>query len=232
MPVNSILMQQVKQALASKRAFVASGPGGAPPADPAAAGGAPPMDPAAMGGMPPPGAGAPPMDPAAMGGMPPMDPAAMGGMPPMDPAAMGGAPPPPPPPAAPAHDPNMIRQLIQEEIQKSMAGGGAGGEGKPKGKGAGKVDPAQMLEYMERQQKLLVNLYESLGLSLPYDILDKPADPEAEDGQTPAKEQPTSSDISGIPPIQPIKPIGGKQASVGDKAQAMRYMLNAMRRNG
>lgn len=227
MPINPLLLQSVKQALASKKAFVASGPGGAPPADPAAAGGAPPMDPAAMGGMPPPGAGAPPMDPAAMGGMPPMDPAAMGGAPP--------APPAPPPPAPPAHDPNMIRQLIQEEIQKSMTGGGAGGEGKPKAKGAGKVDPAQMLEYMERQQKLLVNLYESLGLSLPYDILDKPADPEAEggqEGQTPAKEQPTSSDISGIPPIQPIKPIGGKQASIGDKAQAMRYMLNAMRRNG
>jgi hypothetical protein len=197
--------------------------------DPAAMGAAMPMDPAAMGG-------APPMDPAAMGGgAPPMDPAAMGAAMPMDPAAMGGAPPmPPPEPAAPAHDPNVIKQLIQEEIQKAMSGGGAGGaggEGKPKAKGAGKVDPAQMLEYMERQQKLLVNLYESLGLSLPYDILDKPENPEDKEGgdQPPAKEQPSSADISGIPPIQAIKPIGGKQASVSEKAEALRYILGAAR---
>lgn len=222
MPINPILLQHVKQALSSKKAFVASPAAGGPPAggDPAAAGGAaPPMDPAAMGGMPP-GAEAPPMDPAAMGGMPPMDPAAMGGMPPAPPA-------PPPVPETPAHDPNVIKQLIQEEIQKAMSGG-AGGEGKPKAKGAGKVDPAQMLEYMERQQKLLVNLYESLGLSLPYDILDKPANPDEKgEEQTPAKEQPSSADISGIPPIKDIKPIGGKQASVLEKAEALRYMLRA-----
>jgi len=164
-----------------------------------------------------------------MGGMPPpMDPSMMGGMPP---------PPPPPPPAPPQHDPAQIRQLIQEEIQKSMSGGGEGA--KPKSKGAGKVDPAQMLEYMERQQKLLVNLYESLGLSLPYNILDKPQNPEegAEGGQegvAPDK-QPTQSDITGIPPIKPIEPIGGKQANDAtllQKAQAMRYMLNAMNRKG
>lgn len=207
MPINPILLQHVKQALSTKKAFVA--PPAAGGGDPAAAGGAaPPMDPAAMGGMPP-GAEAPPMDPAAMGGMPPAPPA------------------PPPVPETPAHDPNVIRQLIQEEIQKAMSGG-AGGEGKPKAKGAGKVDPAQMLEYMERQQKLLVNLYESLGLSLPYDILDKPANPDEKgEEQTPAKEQPSAADISGIPPIKDIKPIGGKQASVLEKAEALRYMLRA-----
>jgi len=219
MPVNPILMQQVKQALFSKRAFMPPGGGGAPPPmDPAMMGGAPPpMDPAMMGGAPP-----PPMDPAMMGGAPPPPP------PPMDPAMMGGAPPPPPPPQ---HDPNQIRQLIQEEIQKSMTGGGSDGA-KAKGKGA-KVDPAQMIEYMDRQQKLLINLYQSLGLNLPYDILDKPKNPEEGGDAGPdaaGAPPPSSSDMSGIPPIKPIEPIGGKQASVFQKAQAMRYMLSAMNR--
>ena len=217
MPVNPILLQQVKQALFSKRAFIP--PGGE------------------AGGAPPPG-GAPPMDPSMMGGATPMDPSMMGGAPPMDPSMMGGAPPPPPPPppppsAPPQHDPNQIRQLIQEEIQKSMTGGGSDAA-KAKSKGA-KVDPAQMVEYMERQQKLLVNLYQSLGLNLPYDILDKPKNPEegAEGGQDPlGTPPPTSSDLSGIPPIKPIEPIGGKQASVSQKAQAMRYMLNAINQRG
>ena len=248
MPINPILLQEVKRAMASKVAFVASGggaPPGAPPADPAAAGGAPPMDPAMMaaaggGGAPPmdpsmmgaaPG-GAPPMDPAMMGaagGAPPMDPsmmAAAGGAPPMDPAMMGGA------PAAPPPSPDAIRALIQEEIKK-VNGGGA--EGAPKkSKGAGKVDPGQMVEYMERQQKLLINLYESLGLSLPYNILDKPKGGE-EGGQeaAPAKEQGTDASASGIPPIKPIEPMGGdKQASIAEKAQAARYLLNAMNRKG
>lgn len=233
MPLNSILIRNVKQALASKQAFVPPG-GGAPPT-----GGAPPMDPAAMGGMSP--GGAPPMDPAMLGGAPPMDPAMMGGAPPMDPAAMGGAPPMPPmdpslmggaPPAPPSGtDPAMIKQLIQEEIQKAMTGGGENG-GKPKSKGSAKVDPAQLLEYMERQQKLLINLYESLGLSLPYNILDKPAAPEegAEGGEGKQEAPPTASDISGISPIKPIEPIGGKQASLSEKAEAARHMLNALSR--
>ena len=228
MPVNPILMQQVKQALFSKRAFMPPGGGGAPPPPGGAPPPPPPMDPAMMGGAPP------PMDPAMMGGAPPpMDPAMMGGAPPpMDPAMMGGAPPPPPPPPPPPqHDPNQIRQLIQEEIQKSMTGGGADGA-KAKGKGA-KVDPAQMIEYMDRQQKLLINLYQSLGLNLPYDILDKPKNPEegGDTGQDAAgAPPPSSSDMSGIPPIKPIEPIGGKQASVFQKAQAMRYMLSAINR--
>ena len=227
MPVNPILMQQVKQALFSKRAFMPPGGGGAPPPPGGAPPPPPPMDPARMGGAPP------PMDPAMMGGAPPpMDPAMMGGAPPpMDPAMMGGAPPPPPPPPPPQHDPNQIRQLIQEEIQKSMTGGGADGA-KAKGKGA-KVDPAQMIEYMDRQQKLLINLYQSLGLNLPYDILDKPKNPEegGDTGQDAAgAPPPSSSDMSGIPPIKPIEPIGGKQASVFQKAQAMRYMLSAINR--
>ncbi len=230
MPVNPILLQQVKAAMAAKRAFVPPQGAGAPPAggDPAAAAGAPPMDPSMMGG-----AGAPPMDPAMMGGAgaPPMDPAMMGGAPPMDPAAMAAAAPPAPPASGPSAD--EIRALIQEEIQKATGAGGAGAEGKPKGKGAGKVDPAEMLAYMERQQKLLVNLYESLGLSLPYNILDKPSSPdEQQPPEEPAKEKDTSANVSGIPPIKPVEPIGGKQASLAEKAQAARYMLNAMRRKG
>lgn len=205
--------------------------GGAPPMDPAmmaamGGGGAPPMDPSMMGG-------APPMDPAMMGGAPPMDPAMMGGAPPMDPAAMGAAPPAPPAPsAAPSEE---IKALIQAEIQKAMSGGGSsGGESKPKSKGAGKVDPSQMIEYMERQQKLLINLYESLGLNLPYDILDKPkpeGGDEAKQEEAP-KEQQSDTNVSGIPPIKPIDPIGGKQASIQEKAAAARYLLAALNKKG
>jgi len=260
MPLNPILVQQVKQAMAAKRAFVP--PGGGDPAAMGAAGGAPPMDPSMMGGAPPAGAppmdpammaamgggGAPPMDPSMMGGAPPMDPAMMGGAPPMDPAMMGGAPPmdpaamagaaPAAPPSPSGASPEEIKAMIQAEIQKAIGGGGAGapgGEGKPKSKGAGKVDPGQMIEYMERQQKLLINLYESLGLNLPYDILDKPKvdggdAPKQE--EAPAKEQISDTNVSGIPPIKPIDPIGGKQASVLEKAQAARYMLEALNRKG
>lgn len=241
MPLNPILIQQVKQALATKRAFVP--PGGGDPAAMGAAGGAPPMDPSMMGGAPPmdpammgAAGGAPPMDPSMMGGAPPMDPAMMGGAPPMDPAMMGAAPPAPP---APTHTSGgtseEIKALIQAEIQKAMSGGAAGGEGKPKGKGAGKVDPAQLLEYMERQQKLLINLYESLGLSLPYDILDKPkmeGEGEGEAKQEAPKEQQGSTNVTGIPEIKPIEPIGGKQASLVEKAQAARYLLQAVNKKG
>lgn len=220
MPVNPFLMQEVKRAMAAKRAFVPAGAaGGAPPMDPAAAGGAPPMDPAAAGGAPP------PMDPAAMGGAPPMDPAMMGGAPPpMDPAAMAA---PAPAPSGPSAD--DIRQLIKEELQSAMSGGAAGGA--PKGKGSAKVDPAQILEYMERVQKLIVNLYESLGLNLPYNILDKPA-PEGAEGEAaaePAKDKGSDVNASGIPPIKPIEPMGGsKQAAVKTQAEALRYMLEAI----
>jgi hypothetical protein len=155
----------------------------------------------------------------------------------MDPAAMAGAAPAAPPSPSGA-SPEEIKAMIQAEIQKAIGGGGAGapgGEGKPKSKGAGKVDPGQMIEYMERQQKLLINLYESLGLNLPYDILDKPKvdggdAPKQE--EAPAKEQISDTNVSGIPPIKPIDPIGGKQASVLEKAQAARYMLEALNRKG
>ena len=160
-----------------------------------------------------------------------MDPAMMGGAPPMDPAMMGGAP--PAPSAAPSEE---IKALIQAEIQKAMSGGGGGGggEAKPKSKGAGKIDPGQMIEYMERQQKLLINLYESLGLNLPYDILDKPR-PEGGDAKqedVPPKEQQSDTNVSGLPPIKPIEPIGGKQASIREKAAAARYLLAALNKKG
>ena len=179
------------------------------------------MDPAMMGG-------APPMDPSMMGGAPPMDPAMMGGAPPMDPSMMGGAPPAP----APGGGGDDIRQLIRQEIQQAMSQTMAGGDAaKAKGKGAGKIDPAQMIEYMDRQQKLLINLYESLGLNLPYNILDKPSSgEEGGDQQQPAKDKGTDTNVSGIPPIKPIEPIGGKQASVRDQAQALRYLMAAANR--
>ena len=187
MPVNPFLMQEVKRAMAAKRAFVPAG---------------------------------------ATSGAPPMDPAAMGGAPPMDPAMAA----PPPAPSGPSAD--DIRQLIKEELQSAMSGGAAGGAAAPKSKGSAKVDPAQILEYMERVQKLIVNLYESLGLNLPYNILDKPA-PEGAEGEAvaaePAKEKGTDENVSGIPPIKPIEPMGGsKQAAVKTQAEALRYMLEAI----
>lgn len=234
MAVNKLLMQELKQIMSVKQAFVPPG-AGMPP------GGAPPMDPAAMGGMPPGGAppmppgmppgGAPPMDPAMAGGAPPMDPAAMGGAPPMDPAMAGGAPP------AGGPSPDDIKMLIQQEVQKAMSGGAApgaasGADGKPKGAGKAKVDPAQLIEYMERQQRLLVNLYESLELPLPYNILDKPSDGEEGKDQPKPEESapaPTASDASGIPPIKPIQPIGGdKQASLAEKLEAAKYLAMAL----
>lgn len=231
MPVNPILLQQVKAAMASKLAFIPPQGAGAPPGGDPAAAGAPPMDPSMMGG-----AGAPPMDPSMMGGAgaPPMDPAMMGaagGAPPMDPAMMAAAAPPAPPSPTGGPSADEIRALIQEEIQKATGAGG--GEAKAKAKGANKVDPAQMLEYMDRQQKLLINLYESLGLSLPYNILDKPSSGEEQQPpEEPGKEKEPSANVSGIPPIKPIEPIGGKQASLIQKAQAARYMLEAVRRKG
>jgi hypothetical protein len=244
MAVNKLLLNDLKQAMSTKMAFVPPGappgamPPGAPPGMPPGAG-APP-------GMPP---GQPPMDPSMMGGAPPMDPSMMGGAPPMDPSMMGGAP--PADPAAQAGGPEAIRSIIQQEIQKAMGGGAAtpgqtGPDGKPKGAGKAKVDPAQLIEYMERQQRLLVNLYESLELPLPYNILDKPKDGEQE-GQDPASMQgnaqgaggdsPTQaspqSDASGIPPIKPIEPIGGsKQAAytLAEKLEAVKYMANAFER--
>jgi hypothetical protein len=147
----------------------------------------------------------------------------------MDPAAAGGAPPAP----APAGGGDDIRQLIRQEIQQAMSQTMAGGgdAAKAKGKGAGKIDPAQMIEYMDRQQKLLINLYESLGLNLPYNILDKPSSgEEGGEQQQPAKDKGTDTNVSGIPPIKPIEPIGGKQASVRDQAQALRYLMAAANR--
>lgn len=145
----------------------------------------------------------------------------------MDPAAMAA---PAPAPSGPSAD--DIRQLIKEELQSAMSGGAAGGAVAPKSKGSAKVDPAQILEYMERVQKLIVNLYESLGLNLPYNILDKPA-PEGAEGEAvaaePAKEKGTDENVSGIPPIKPIEPMGGsKQAAVKTQAEALRYMLEAI----
>lgn len=151
----------------------------------------------------------------------------------MDPAAMAGAAP-AAPPAPSGASPDEIKAMIQAEIQKAI-GGGSAGAGKPKGKGAGKVDPGQMIEYMERQQKLLINLYESLGLNLPYDILDKPkvdGGDEPKQEEAPAKEQQSDTNVSGIPPIKPIDPIGGKQASVLERAQAARYLLEALNKKG
>lgn len=222
-----------------KRAFVPPG-GGAPPGAPP---GQPPMDPAAMGGAPPPGGAAPPMDPAAMGGQPPMDPAAQGGAPPMDPAAMGGGAPPPADPAAaggggaplpgdPLHQ--KLDQLIT--IMSQQAQGGQAGAG-AKGKGAGKVDPAELKQYMMRNQKLMTHLYSTMGLPLPPDILDEP-EPAPEGapaaggggGESGGASKAAVQNPTGIQNIAPIKPIGNhKEATVAEKAAAFRMVLAKQR---
>ena len=139
----------------------------------------PPMDPSGM----PMGAG-PPMDPA-MGGAPPMDPAAAGGPPP-PPGGAGGAPAPPP---GLMGDP-AIQQIVQQVVQATLAqtGGGMAGGGGGKGKGgAGKLDPLLLHAELGYIRKLLTHLYQQMGLELPPDILDTPAQvsAEMETGQVP-----------------------------------------------
>lgn len=237
MPVNSQLLKAARAV--TKQAFVPPGGGAPPPGDPAAqgappggappAGGAPPMDPAAMGG------GAPPMDPAAMGGgAPPADPAAMGGAPPADPAAQGTL------PGDPLHQKlDQLITLMSQQAQAGQQGDGA----KPKGKGAGKVDPAELKQYMVRNQKLMTHLYNTMGLPLPPDILDDPPEADAggqgggggdsgggssggSGGASKSAENPT-----GIAAIQPIKPVGQhKEASVAEKAAAYRLILSKRQR--
>jgi hypothetical protein len=166
------------------------------------------------------------MDPAMMA-------AAGGGAPPMDPAAMGGAPPPPPSDPAAAGAGGDIRSIIREEIQQAMGNGAGSAGAKPKGKG--KIDPEQLQQYMQRNQKLMTHLYSAIGVPLPYDILDEPK-PEGDEGGD-SKDGGSSSSGSGggssgtdkkannptgIKPILPIQPLGGaKTASVAEKAAAM-----------
>lgn len=191
-PLLLAAVMSIDDQLATKQAFV--------PSQAVAAAGMPPMDPSMMagGGMPP---GMPPMDPSMMagGGMPPMDPAMMAGggmpplppgmpplppgMPPMDPTMMGGGMPPglppdptmqggaaaggvggPPPAAPPAMDPAMIeaiRQVVREET-----GGSSGSRRSGGGSGGSKGDD------IRRLYKLVLSLFQQIGLSIPPDVLD------------------------------------------------------------
>ena len=137
--------------------------GGAPPMDPSMGGGAPPMDPSMMGG-------APPMDPSMMGGMPPMDPAMMGGMPPMDPSMMAPPPAPPAPAPAPAASPQETEQKVTN-----------------------KVKTEQWMQHIDSYNynllKLMINLYEHLGIPVPAEsLIPQPL------GQS----APSAGDISGM----------------------------------
>jgi len=142
--------------------------GGAPPMDPSMGGGAPPMDPS-MGGMPPGGdpsmGGMPPgMDPSMMGGAPPMDPSMMGGMPPMDPSMMM------PPPAPPAPAPQETEQKVTNKIKTE-----------------------QWMQHIDSYNynllKLMINLYEHLGIPVPAEsLLPQPL----------GSNSPSAGDISGM----------------------------------
>ena len=144
-------------------------PMGPPPGGDPSMGGAPPMDPS-MGG-------APPMDPSMMGGAPPMDPSMMGGLPPMDPSMMGMPPmdpsmmaPPPAPPAAPPASPQETEQKVTN-----------------------KVKTEQWMQHIDSYNynllKLMINLYEHLGIPVPAEsLLPQPLGQDA----------PTAGDISGM----------------------------------
>lgn len=146
-----------------------------PPMDPSMGGGAPPMDPGMMGG------GAPPMDPSMMGGAPPMDPSMMGGMPPMDPSMMGGMPPmdpsmmaPPPAPPAPAPAPAASPQETEQKVTN-------------------KVKTEQWMQHIDSYNynllKLMINLYEHLGIPVPAEsLLPQPL----------GEASPSAGDISGM----------------------------------
>ena len=144
-----------------------------PPMDPSMMG-PPPGDPSMMG--PPPGA--PPMDPSMMGGAPPMDPSMMGGMPTMDPSMMGGMPM-QPPMGMPMQPPMMPQQgqSPQETEQKV----------------SNKIKTEQWMQHIDSYNynllKLMINLYEHLGIPVPAEsLLPQPL------GQS----SPSAGDISGM----------------------------------
>ena len=138
----------------------------------------PPMDPSMMGGMPmdPSMGGAPPMDPSMMGGAPPMDPSMMGGMP-MDPSMMGGMPPQGGMPMAAPAPAAQQGQTPQETEQKV----------------SNKIKTEQWMQHIDSYNynllKLMINLYEHLGIPVPAEsLLPAPL------GQS----APSAGDISGM----------------------------------
>jgi hypothetical protein len=185
------------------------------------------MDPAMMGG-----GGAPPMDPSG-GGMPPMDPAMMGGAPPM-----GG---PPPMPGGGGLDPNSLTQMITQAVQTAM---GAGSQAVPGGgvPGAGgkpaKPDLNVIAMDCFQTKKLIIGLYNTMGLPLPQDILDGPNRDPSTGAPMPVGATGSTSDPSmmmsqaqqnqggppgggpgtgsAIPPMSPMEPAGpGAEAAGG-----------------
>jgi len=212
---NPALLTLVKE-LHNKAAFVdpAMAAGGMP-ADPAMAGGAPPgmpMDPAMMGGMPP-------MDPSMMGGMPPMDPAMAAGAP-MDPS-MGGMPPAPsgaPAGAAAGLTEERVRQIIQEAM--GGAGGAKGSDGASGAKKPTKIDPGEEIYQLK---KMMVTIFNTMGLQVPPDMLLRPEDREAgaEDasggdsggGGESAQAESAIKPIEAIQPASPELAMAGKQGA-------------------
>ena len=214
-------INQVKKAAETKEAF-----------QPAAA-----MDQAAAGGAPP---GGPPMDPSMMGGggMPP-------GMPPMDPSMMaaagGGAPPPDagmaPAPGSDGLTADSIRQIVQQTIQQSMNGGAANGgaAGKP-----AKPDINTIAMDIYQVKKMLSNLYNTMGIPLPPDIIDGPNRdpstglpmPPGAPGSTSDMTQqatPAAPAQSAIPPIQPMEAAMPQAAG---QTKTSQYDKNSNNTNG
>ena len=116
----------------------------------------------------------PPMDPSMMGGAPPMDPSMMGGMPPMDPSMMGGMPPMMPPAAPPAAPAGQTPQETEQKVTN-------------------KVKTEQWMQHIDSYNynllKLMINLYEHLGIPVPAEsLLPQPL------GQS----APSAGDISGM----------------------------------
>jgi len=135
-------------------------------------------------------------------------------------------------------DPLAALSAKIDQLAQSIGQGGQNGQGGQgaKPKGAGKIDPAQVQTYMQRNQKLLTHLYSSLGIPLPHDILDEPKPDDQGGGDSKGGGSSSSGsgggssggtdkkaeNPTGIKPIQPIQPFGGaKTASVAEKAAAM-----------
>lgn len=139
-------------------------PMGPPPGDPSMMG-PPPGDPSMMG--PPPG------DPS-MGGMPPMDPSMMGGAPPMDPSMMGGMPPMMPPMTPPAAPQGQTPQETEQKVTN-------------------KIKTEQWMQHIDSYNynllKLMINLYEHLGIPVPAESLVP---------QPLGQSAPSAGDISGM----------------------------------
>lgn len=229
--MNRFLLAELDAALANagvKRAFVPAGvqtdPQSAAVMQQAGAMGspapaiqpAPAVDPAAGGALGQGGSGTPMADPNAQGAPPP-DPSAQGAPP--------AAPPPADPTAAGVVTPDSVRQIFREEMANHAAQGGAQGKG-GKGQGAKKIDPAEILHALHRQEKLLLHVMGSMGQDIPATEVANmlhPPDPEQDGGQGGAG----GASGGGAEQPKPQAKAAAAQPSLAERLQAVQYLAEA-----